>query len=86
MAILKICTLNHNTWQPNERTFRILTYVVNNTIIIQQAPIYLLGIGRVHVVAAYESNMAIESYTYTNRVSHPVTPIPDWFLNFRLKS
>ena len=40
---------------------------------------FSVGIGRVHAVAAYESNMTIESYTYTNRVSHPVTPLPDWW-------
>ena len=38
-----------------------------------------LGIGRVTVGAVYESNMSIESYIESGRLSHATTPIPDRF-------
>ena len=44
-----------------------------------------IGIGQVSVGAVYESNMTIESYTCTNRLSHPFTPIPKRFLNVGMR-
>ena len=39
----------------------------------------ILDVGRVHEGAVYESNMSIESYIESGRLSHAISPMPDWF-------